>query len=342
MWTLHGFGFSFALLLTLPVGAASSVDGEPRFVFGQSTCPTPKQVERDVLRLTPREQHHLLSQGVHVNLTDFGDTYRISIVKDGELAERDYSNPPLECERRARFAAVFIIMTVMPPALPPEEEPNPEGPPTESSPGEATRTPSPDPPATAVTPQAKEATESEEAALPEPALFSPVAGLSASALLEYAPATNDTPQLVSPGVELGARLGPGSLQGLLAVGLSPRAPFTIGGTKGDLMRIPAHAGLHARIAGERFALGVDAALRVTVQRIRGISAPNPPRQTVVDFGARGGISADLAFHPRASMLVALDASVSPRATTLSALPAGELGHLPYVWLGMRAGLILWL
>src|SRR4051812_37002478 len=67
-----------------------------QFVFGDVECPDPKSVQEAVLSLIPAERHALLARGVRVELEDSGDSYRVTVWKDGAAVKKSYSDPARE------------------------------------------------------------------------------------------------------------------------------------------------------------------------------------------------------------------------------------------------------
>src|ERR1041384_665280 len=132
------FGLWFALWAAPASGQVPEKRDEPAppaaFVFGSVECPDPKTVQQAVLSLIPPERHSLLARGVRVELEDLGDSYRVTVWKDGASGKKSYSDAARECDGRARFAAVCTGLTLMPPELGveplvnPEPEPKPEPP----------------------------------------------------------------------------------------------------------------------------------------------------------------------------------------------------------------------
>ena len=63
-----------------------------------------------------------------VLLIDAGESYEIEINRGGETFRKTYADPARECSKRVRFAAVYVVMTLMPPELFEAEpsEPTPE------------------------------------------------------------------------------------------------------------------------------------------------------------------------------------------------------------------------
>lgn len=112
---------AISLLLAL---FPTEVKGQPRasapehtFVVGSSRCPEPAEVAREAVNLTPIAQRPIYQSGVRVQVDDFGERYRVRIFGPGLLVSKTYIDPAGDCARRTTFAAVLILMTLMPPQL---------------------------------------------------------------------------------------------------------------------------------------------------------------------------------------------------------------------------------
>ncbi|HYQ44715.1 MAG TPA: hypothetical protein VER11_22175 [Polyangiaceae bacterium] len=288
------------------------------FVFGNVDCPDPKTVQQAVLSLIPPERHTLLSRGVRVELEDLGESYRVTVWKEGASVKKSYSDPARECEGRARFAAVFTVLTLMPPELGAEPivEPEPELKPAKPAPVPA---PAPEP-----------------APAHEPELR-PLARLELSALYAYAPAILEAPSMHSFGAELRAALGRGALSGALSVAYVTRSKFELDGVQGELSRIPLSVGLRLREDFEAWSVAADLGLLVVAERVHATNLLTTQARSSANFGLRGGVQVAHPFGPRFAPFVGAFVWFSPSPSELSALPQGVIGNLPYFWLGGAAG-----
>jgi len=290
------------------------------FVFGSVDCPDPKTVQQAVLNLIPPERHTLLARGVRVELEDLGDSYRVTVWKEGASVKKSYSDPARECDGRARFAAVFTVLTLMPPELgvepivKPEPEPKPE--PAKAAPVPAS---------------APEPAPAHEPDLP------PLARLELSALYAYAPAILEAPSMHSFGGELRAAIGRGALSGTLSVAYVTRAKFELDGVQGELSRVPLSVGVRLRKDFDSWSLAGDLGLLVVAERVHATNLLASQAQSSANFGLRGGVQIARRFGPHFAPFVGAFVWFSPSPSELSTLPQGVIGNLPYFWLGGAAG-----
>lgn len=297
-----------------PTGPEFSVSSS-----GSSECPAPRAVEQAVLRLIPREHHDLLTlHAVRVELDDLDASYRVRVFKDGTPFEKTYADPARDCEGRANFAAVFAVLTVMPPELgfavtpepPPEPKPEPPPPPIE--------TPKREPPPA-----------------PEP----PLAHVELSGLVAHAPAILHAPDSTSLGAELRVALGRGAFSGTLSVAYLGRAKFELDGVRGDVTRLPATIGLRLRHEFDSWQLSGDLGAGAVSERVRGTNLVNSRTHETLELGLRAGLqisTGNAGFRPFAGAF----AWISPGPRDIAALPNGIVGNLPYLWLGGSLGVSL--
>jgi len=291
------------------------------FVFGGVECPDPKTVQQAVLNLIPPERHSLLAQGVRVELEDLGDSYRVTVWNDGASVKKSYSDPARECDGRARFAAVFTVLTLMPPELGAEPvvktEPEPK--------------PAPEMPPPVLIPVTDEPTAAPARALP------PFVRLELSALVAYAPAILEAPNMHAFGGELRIALGRGALSGTLSAAYLPRAKFELNDVQGELSRIPLSVGARFRSDFEAWSLSADIGLLLVAERVRANDLLTSTTDSAANFGLRAGGQLARQFGPHFAPFVGVFVWFSPAPSEISALPQGVIGNLPYLWLGGAAG-----
>ncbi len=307
-----------------PVAPVASV--APEFSVssaGSSECPAPRAVEQAVLRLIPREHHDLLTlHAVRVELDDLDASYRVRVFKDGTPFEKTYADAARDCEGRANFAAVFAVLTVMPPELGFAAT-------VESNPA-ATPEPKPE-----LVPPPLEAPKVE----PPPAARAPLAHVELSGLFAYAPAILDAPDMTAFGAELRVALGRGALSGTLSVAYLGRAKFELAGVQGDVTRLPASVGLRLRHEFDAWQLSGEVGVAAVSQRVRGTNLVESRAHDTLELGLRTGLqisTGNAGFQPFAGAF----AWISPGPRDLSALPQGIVGNLPYLWLGGALGVSL--
>ncbi|MEI9940933.1 MAG: hypothetical protein WDO69_27260 [Pseudomonadota bacterium] len=284
-----------------------------QFVFGSVQCPDPKLVQQAVLGLIPPERYPLVEHGVRVELEDLGDSYRVTVLKDGTAVKKSYSDPARDCDGRARFAAVFAVLTLMPPELGAEAvaqaEPKPK---VEPAPKPA--------PAPASAP-----------ALP------PLVRLELSALYAHAPAMLEAPSLHSFGGELRVAVGRGTLSGTLSLAYTQRAHFDLYGVQGDITRLPMSLGARLRSDFDSWSLTADLGLLLVAQNVRGTNLLTQQSSSSLDVGARAGVQIARKVGPHFALFLGAFVWFSPAPSEISALPQGVIGNLPYFWLGGAAG-----
>lgn len=325
---LGGLALTLSFSASVARAQASSSNTEASLLSvtsgGDTQCPAPGVVEEAVLRLIPPEQHRLLSEhAVRIELEDQDTSYRVRVFKDGVPVAKTYPDPVRDCAGRANFAAVFAVLTVMPPDIGGSAEP------------EAKAEPKPEPkleraPAVVAVPKLE----------PAPAPPRPLAQIELSGLLADAPAIWHAPQLTSFGGELRVVLGRGALTGTLSVAYLGRAKFELDGVQGDVTRLPVAVGMrlsHAfeslQIAGELDALAIS-------ERVRGTSLVASRVHDVLELGVRAGLQVSTASDARFRPFAGAFAWVAPAPRGLVAFPAGPVGNLPYLWVGGALGMSL--
>jgi len=286
------------------------------FVLGSVECPDPETVQQAVLSLIPPERQGLLAQGVRVELEDLGDSYRVTVWKEGASVKKSYSDPARDCDGRARFAAVFAVLTLMPPELgtEPSVKPQPEPVP---------------PPAPRPTPAPVPLAGRAERA--------PLTHFELSALYASAPAILEAPSMHSFGAELRVALGRGALAGTLAVAYTSRARFDLNGVQGEVTRVPFSVGARLRSDFEPWSMTADLGLSLALQRVRATNLLSEHTHDSVEVGVRAGVQVARQFGPHFAPFVGAFVWLTPVPSEISALPQAVIGNLPYLWLGAAAG-----
>lgn len=284
-------------------------------------CPTAAAVAAETWALTPAHQRGVLDELRDVQIEDLGASYRVVVTTVKGTKERIFRGPERECEKRARFVAVFIVLTLMPP----------EGQSPDAAEAAASSPAIPPPSAEIAKPELDS----------EPRLMDP-----RSFRLELAATAEQGLQLDGGG---GVRYFGGSLRALVgrgvlipAFGVSYAAfgHFDAGGVQGDLARGAAHAGLRARVRTSAWELGAEADAVVVTSRATATNLLHP----TTDSGLELGLEAALLAAVRTNMIVepffATAVRWIPVPHALTALPRGEVAVLPYLWIGASAGLAL--
>lgn len=276
-----------------------------------------------ILQLTSASSRAALPAGSAVFVNDQGESFRVSITTEGSTAERTYSDPARSCERRARFAAVFAIVTLMPPDLGAEAEPEP----AETPPPVA---PEPEPPSPAMPTFGAPVS-------PRPVPSAPWLRVALTGVAEQALDPEGHLALRGFGAELLSAIGRAWLTPSFSLSIAPKRELTLPDTRCELTRVEAALGARASEPIGAYSLGADLGLAAAWSRVRGGELAHPAVGTAVDLGlrARGSVALSSA---RISPLLALEAAMFPFSRELRAVPQGELGRLPLLWLGVALGI----
>lgn len=327
------------LLLFLTSAARAE---EPQFAFGDDDCPDPRVLQAEIVRLTPQERRQELFDRVRVNVTDRGDSYRVTLITPDDRQDKSFADPNRDCAKRARFAAVFIVVTLFPPELdvePQAETENPpesEAEPAPSEPGSeppASERPAPreaPPPAPVVPPPRQE--------LPEEQPFEPIARLELTGDGQLAPALGEAVGVQKAGAAVLAVLGRGSILATLGVGYTFPTRFDAGLVRARMSELPARVGVRFPWVAGPLGFAVDLSVSGAFRRVRGRDAVAPHQASQLGFGARGDFGLFYGLSERVYVLGGAQLGFEPAPSELRALPYGKVGTLPWLWLGARAGL----
>ena len=271
-------------------------------ISSTGSCPSADAIWTAMSSLVPSGALESLPRAAAVDVADAGDTYRVRLTVSNTQRVRVYRDVARDCEQRARFAAVFVVLTLMPPELLietpklPAAEPVPEP------------LPPPEPPP----------------AVPEP----PPRRLrfELAALGDTAPAVLSAPEMTGAGGELRAAIGGGRLAASFAIGLQPRTDFAIGTVRAREQRIPIDAGIRWRQVQRWVEIDGEASLMAAIFRAQGLSPVAPREATRVDLGLRGGIVLRVgARDARIAPIAGVHAVYFPRPYDLAIMPAGVVG-----------------
>jgi hypothetical protein len=301
-------------------GVGDMMDVEPPStprIVAVGECPASDAVAQTVDTLIPRRAIPAPRRGAEVNVADQGDSYKVQVVVEGATHTRLYRDIGRDCAHRARVAAVFVILTLMPPELLMESPPTPSPPPLVA------------PPPAVVT-------------APQPPAAQPPAwrtSLALAGVLDVAPAVLDAPSIVSPGGELRAGLQKGRFAGELGLGVQPSAGFSLAGVNVRQRRVPVDVSVVFRqpLRGA-IELGAAAGLAGAVFEVEGLDPPVRGEGTRIDLGARGAVEIRVAGASRRfAAFVGAHAIYFPRSYELATTPTGIVGHTPSLWVGGRLG-----
>ena len=311
-----------AALVALSLVCSAAVDAQPAavaepvtpaapLISASGACPSLEMISAAVAALIPNGGLDSLPRSAAVEVFDLGDSYRVEVVAESVLRVRVFRDVGHDCEQRARFAAVFIVLTLLPPELVIDVQPPP---PTSSS-----------PPLQPVAPVVET----------PPRRFR----LEMGAVLDLAPAFFDAPQIIAVGGELRIARRFGTLAGVLGLGLEPRASFAKDGLLGRESRTPLELGLRVPWPLGAWELDGEAAIAAAIFHAEGLDTSTPQQGTRLDLGARLGLQARLGRpSSRAVPFVGVHALVFPRPYQIATTPQGSLGSMPALWLGATLGL----
>jgi hypothetical protein len=275
-------------------------------------CPRLDTLSAAVTALIPHGDLGVLPRSTAVEVADLGERYRVQVEADGVSAVRIFRDVGHDCQQRARFAAVFIVLTLLPPELVIDVQSLPTAP----------TLPPPSP------------------TLPPPPEAPPRRyRLELGAVLDLAPPIFDAPRIIAWGGTLRVARRFGRLAGVAGVGVEPRASFAKDGLLGREARIPLDLGLRLSRALGGWELDGEAALAAAIFHVEGLNTLMPQAGTRLDLGARlGGILRFGRPSARAVPFVGLAALVFPHRYEIATTPLGTLGDTPALWLGATLGL----
>ncbi|HVZ71470.1 MAG TPA: hypothetical protein VHJ20_03770 [Polyangia bacterium] len=205
----------------------------------------------------------------------------------------EYADPKRDCAKRAEVAAVFVGLTLWPLAL---AAPPPTPPP-------------PPPPPAPVGPEVSVA-------------LGPWAGVAVASGQGGPAGAFGLRARVSV---MGARFG-----GVAGVGADWPTRLTLRGVPVDEQRVPADAGVRARVGGERVSVAGELGLLATLLTV---GPAGGARTRSLDLGARAGATVEIGFHRRAAFFMGAFAELSPAPRRLAFEPDGPVGRAS----GLRAG-----
>lgn len=327
--TLVATGLAASLCAAGETAALAQTEGHvpQAWVVGTGDCPSAPVVESEALRLIP-EAHRDVLVGVKVEIEDLGGMHLVRVTRERDVVERSYTDELRECDQRARFSAIFVVLTLMPPDLPwgPAAPPAlPEAP------------PQPAPPATRPAAPPKAANEPERRGDEKRA--SPLSA-ELGTVLEWSPPLGQSLSVLSTGAVLRAVLGRGIWSGTLSVAYLPTSRFEIGGSRGRLTRLPATLGSRVKHAIGALELAGDLEGLAAFERVEGDTASFPEEGLALELGLRAGALASAPVSWPIRPVIGAAVSVVPAPRRLVALPRGVVGNMPYLWFGATLGLNL--
>lgn len=303
-----------------PPERAAPVEPPVEITVG-GTCPNAEAIREAIASIVMAKDLDRFASSARAEVSDLGDTYRVSVNGKGQgqgiSRLRVYRDLAHDCDHRARFAAVFIVLTLMPPdvlldALSPPPPPPP--PPTPATPPHA------------------------PIVLPPPPVAKKRVRLELSFLASFAPRSG-SPLAVALGGELRVAPGPKQLGPVGAVGLAGGS-IDFGSVSATEIRVPFDLGLRLPLV-TRTAIDLVADLGVAgaVFRDSAKNTADPQAGTRLDLGARAGLVAHAGrLGERLLGIAGIHLEVFPRPYDVTLTPQGTVGHTPAVWVGGTLGL----
>ena len=282
-------------------------------------CPNAEAIWAAMASLVPAKDLDRLDPQAKIDVSDLGETYRVTVNAKGTERLRVYRDLAHDCDHRARFAAVFVVLTLMPPdvlldALP---APPPE--------------PPPPPPRLAEPPPV--------VSVPTPL---PVARrrlrLELSLLADLAPRSGSR-SAVALGGELRLAPGPNHPGPVGALGVAG-GPIAFGGLNATEIRLPFDLGVRLPIVTRTSSdLVADLGLGGALFRDRATNTIAPQSGTRLDLGARAALLAHQgSLRGRLLKTFGLHVELYPRPYDVTLLPQGTVGRTPVLWVGVTLGL----
>ena len=321
-----GKGLQLLTGVGLALGAANARASDGRQAIEQrirmqsaNLCPTAAAVAAETWELTPARQRAVLDELRDVQIEDLGASYRIVVTTAKGTKERIYQGPERDCDKRARFVAVFVVLTLMPP----------EGQLPDATVAEATSPATPPP-------------------SPEIAKPNLVPNLVAERLfrLEVAATAEQGIKLDGAngvgyfGGSLRALVGRGVLLPALGVSYAALGHFDAGGVQADLARAAAHAGLRARVRTSAWEFAAEADAVVVTSRATATNLLYSTSDSGVELGVEAALLVAVPTKLLVEPFLATAVRWIPVPHGLTAIPRGEVGVLPHLWIGASAGVAL--
>lgn len=330
-----------ALISVVAVDAHGQPQGAapvPTFVLGPSACPEASAVAKEAIRLTPPGQRSIYESGVRVQLNDLGDRYAVRIFAPGLLAEKTYLDPARDCVRRTTFAAVMVLMTLMPPQLAQQtaesEDEGSLGEPSASGQAQQ-KAANPTPNGRSISPGALVLRRHSFTTQTLPSRRSWLR-LSLGPSATWAPPVFDALSATSLGMAFKGSVGRGSLSPFVAASFAMPSDFVLKGISGTIRRWPISVGLDWRPWVSAIDLRATLGIVTALERIRGEDLATVHEQTAVEFGARAGASVAYGRGLVAPFL-AWYLDLYPQPKQIRALPRGDLGTTPALEIWVSAG-----
>jgi hypothetical protein len=243
------------------------------------------------------------------SVQDLGDSYVVGI---GDRV-KTYSDTARDCAERARVAAAFLSLALVP--NPPPPPPNATSPPKSEGPK-------------------------------PPALAAPTAPTPRWGRIDARGTLLDAPSggLIAPGFVLGVAGGLGRVGAEAGCGWNAGTSLRVSGEKGSIVieRFPCNLGALVRISPSTAPFEINASVGALIGALRatGTGFASTYDSLRLEAGARVAVDATLHLARRPGDLapvLGLEAAYDPVAYDLVVLPHGIVGQTPSFWAGVSAG-----
>jgi len=291
---------------------------EALLIQSDSECPSSPAVLEEVRELTTPEQRAAAPSDARVVISDRGDNLAIALTRDGKTTVHVYRDAARDCERRAHFVSVLTVVSLLP-NVPASPEPEPE-------------------------PEPKPKPKPKPRAPPLPRAPAPHSvRIELAGTTDFSVPISNTIRALSPGGLLRVALGAGSLRLTLSTEYAPSVDVDFTGAhagRATLERFDVGVGARVVLGHRAVATSVELGALAERAQVSGLSAQRQSQDTAFSLGGRVGFHLGFGEQRMLSPFLGAHAKLFPLAPGLAQLPQGEVGHLPYVWLGVNAGLAL--
>jgi hypothetical protein len=244
-----------------------------------------------------------------IQIEDLGGKFRISVLH----RVREYREEARDCTHRARMASIFAALIIDPAAL--LEAGACDHPPCSVS------VPAPPTPAPAKMPPA-----------PAPP---PVFRIDLGPILMMGMGSDDPSR--HWGGALRMALGRGSVVPILGAVMVAPGETTLRGVRLRQWRLPVDLGIRVVLPGSWADLYGEIGLSLALLSERALDLVVSKSQNALEVGGRVGLGTRLGRARGVTPFAALQAEFVPDPPSVFALPAGDGGRTPRVWIGASAG-----
>lgn len=294
---------------------------EALLIQSDSDCPSPLSVDQEVRDLTTPAQRAGAARDASVVISDQGERITVALTRDGKTTIRVYQDAARDCARRAHFVSVLAVIALMPPEAEAEPEPEPQPEPRPA------RQVEPEPPAAP--------------AAPRPVVRR--VRLELGGVMSFSTPISDTVRAISPGAMLGVALGAGELRVTLLTEYAPSIAVDYTGAspgQAELERLDMGVGARLSLSHRSVDSSIELSALASRAEVVGLTPNRPQKDTAFSLGGRAGFHVGFGDQRLLSPFLGVHAKLFPLAPAVTQLPSGVVGHLPYVWLGLSAGLAL--